>query len=389
MTPRQPKRLSPRRRILFTIVLVCGLLALLEGFGYGATRVLTSYGIFYEGHASWQEYQQGVDPDLGWPSEKTFGGAMYDAIGARNLPACRDPHQPAVVSLYGDSFTWSDTVGRENAWANVLARRFKARVHNFGVRGYGTDQAYLRFKLNTQDDAPVAVLCHMSENILRNLNRLRGLLYPEGSALISPRFLLDDNGDLVLVPLPTITGEHDFDQLIANPEDHLDHEYFLPGGPAGVIKASFPFSLSLLRVLGHFRLANNFSNAPWFSPFYAPDHDGHGLQITAQILRAFVAEARARDKQPLVVILPHGRDLEYFAADGKWSYDPLLAELGDELPLLDTGPGIIAIAKERGLTFEDLFTHGDVGGHPNAAGYAVIAELVGDELVRRGLVHQN
>ena len=100
MKPRSPTKLNRRRRVLFTIVLVCGLLALVEGFSYVAARTLTSYGLFYEGDASWQSYQEGMDPDLGWPNKNAFGGAIFDEIGARNLPASSDPHQPAIVTQF-------------------------------------------------------------------------------------------------------------------------------------------------------------------------------------------------------------------------------------------------------------------------------------------------
>jgi len=65
--------------------------------------------------------------------------------------------------LYGDSFTEGSGVDPEHAWSNVLSQLLHCRVANFGVSGYGTDQAYMRFLNNQRDPARVVVLGFLSE----------------------------------------------------------------------------------------------------------------------------------------------------------------------------------------------------------------------------------
>jgi hypothetical protein len=80
-----------------------------------------------------------------------------------------------------------------------LAARLNCRVGNFGVGGYGTDQALLRFMHNPSDPSSVAVLGIFADNIQRNVNRVRYFLVGGDPLLIKPRFVLDDDGTLRLV----------------------------------------------------------------------------------------------------------------------------------------------------------------------------------------------
>ncbi len=81
----------------------------------------------------------------------------YDSSGARPSPAF-----PVVgnecLSLYGDSFVYANEVDDASAWGNVLTELVRCRVGNFGVGGYGIDQAYLRFSRNTGDGASLTML---------------------------------------------------------------------------------------------------------------------------------------------------------------------------------------------------------------------------------------
>ncbi len=74
------------------------------------------------------------------------------------------------------------------------------RVSNFGVEGYGTDHSYLRFKYNDRDRAKIVILGHLSENIIRNVNQLKGLLYHSRGVDLHPRFIIGQDGSLEFIP---------------------------------------------------------------------------------------------------------------------------------------------------------------------------------------------
>jgi len=154
----------------------------------------------------YDDYMAQRHPLLGWPSPKAYGGKNFDASGSRIVPAFPTPGN-ACVSLYGDSFTWSDEVDHEHAWGNVLSQLLGCRVANYGVGGYGADQAYLRFKHN-KDEAPIVILMIFSENIQRHVNQL-GMLRTGGKGIRSfkPRFIInrhytDLNNSHFIIPRP-------------------------------------------------------------------------------------------------------------------------------------------------------------------------------------------
>ena len=143
-------------------------------------------------------------PDLGWPyrqGRQAPGGAYRDETGARRLAAFPDPTEPSCVSIYGDSFAESIEVDAEHAWSNLIAKGLDCRVANFGQASYGSDQALLRHRLNLGDEAPIVILTHMTENLARNLTRLRDLSTRTQEYAFKPRFIVDAAGKARIDPL--------------------------------------------------------------------------------------------------------------------------------------------------------------------------------------------
>jgi hypothetical protein len=205
--------------------------------------VLNSSILVYEPYrtSDYESYLKMRDPVLGWPSPQTIGekDGAFDEKGARPSPAFADGHAQPCVSVYGDSFAWSSGVDDEHAWPNVLARSIGCRVDNFGVGGYGTDQAYLRFRQNVRagrESAPIVVAAIFTEDIRRNVNQLRGFIFPTDRSQfgLKPRFIIGSDGDLKLVPIPAFTHA-EFDSALRNPAAFFPYEFFLPGSNDGLV----------------------------------------------------------------------------------------------------------------------------------------------------------
>ena len=378
--------LSRRKRLFFIAVMLLLLLVLSELISFGAGKYLQSKGLFIQPWVG--DYGRFIvkrDPILGWPSRYELLGGRWDRIGSRVIPAFPDPSRsPALVSVYGDSFTWCSEVDAEHAWSNILARRLGRRVNNFGVSGYGTDQAYLRFHHNTKDHAPIVILAHLPENLLRNINQFRDLLAPPHKLGFKPRFILNDDGELELVPLPELTKSQ-YVRCMRRPEDYLPCDEFVPGRSGGQRRLQFPYTISVLNSFGQFRIRARLRGEPWYLPFYDENHPANGLQITAGILEKFVKEARAHGKMPIVLIIASGHDLHYYQTHGIWTYQTLLDRLQDRgLPVLDAGPEMIKRLEGREMT--EIFTRGHIGAHHNAEGYRLLADIVYDHLVKERLV---
>lgn len=161
------------------------------------------------------------DPDLGWtPRPLSISNNKlyyYNADGIRS-PSCdfpiarQAPSDTLRIALFGDSFTHCDDVPFNESWGNYLQEvlqhdGLKAEVINFGVGGYGIDQAYLRWKKIGKDFHPNIVIFGLAtEDILRTVNVLRPLFPPawgEGIPFSKPRFILE-KGSLKLINVPAL-----------------------------------------------------------------------------------------------------------------------------------------------------------------------------------------
>ncbi|MCU0755954.1 MAG: hypothetical protein MUE46_12650 [Xanthomonadales bacterium] len=366
---------SPARVRLYYAVTLLLLLACAEGIAALAAGFLASRGVFYTPVAGdYARYLDIHDPLLGWP-------ARAEQVPRPSLRFPQRELQPPVLSAYGDSYTQSAEVGDAEAWPEQLAVRWNARVDNHGRGGYGSDQAFLRFRRDLAEGAEVAdvvLLVHLSENLLRNLNQFRDLLYGGDGLGFKPRFVLDAAGQLTLIPLPLPTTA-DYPAFITDPTPFLAHERFRLDGPEGPRRMGFPYLPEVALAFGHRRIVDFLRGVPEYERFHDPAHPAQGVKLSAAILEAFWREALVSGRTGLPVLMPTGLDLAYQRRHGRLPYQPL----GDELarrgvPVLDLGPPLAAAM--AGQAIEDYYSGGDLGRHPNARGYALIADRIAAHL---------
>jgi hypothetical protein len=377
---------APRKGLRRLVALLC-LLVSAEAAAYVGGRVLQRKWCMYgvpklpaeRIQTTYEDYLRRRDPEVGWPLPEQLGGKLFDAYGARPSPAFSDTTpETSQVSLYGDSFTQS-ACSDEDAWGNVLARTSGLRVSNFGQGGYGTDQAFLRYRRNVRDHSTFVVLGHLSEDILRNLTRYRDLLTYEMFYAYKPRFVLGADGGLELVPIPKLSAdEHERFIGAKGPRFELEHESFAPGGPAGATLLRFPYTVALARNFGDFRMRARLARRPSWAEFYAPGHPLHGLEITAGICRAFVAEARRRGQRPIVLLLPNKEELLRFRAKGETYYRPLADALASSgVDCIDFCPALAEFT--QGKTMQEVY---DATLHFAAPTDRRLAEFVLQEIRR-------
>ncbi|MCC5863453.1 MAG: hypothetical protein JJT93_16260, partial [Gammaproteobacteria bacterium] len=226
------------------------------------------------------------------------------------------------MAAYGDSFTWGAEVDADQAYPAVLSTLLGCRVDNFGVGGYGTDQALIRYKMNSSDVAETVLLGHFSDNIVRNVNQLRDL-YAYSRFGFKPRFILSQTGELVLVPLPHL-GRDDYLRLYENVEELLPHEFFAPNSAGAAFVMGFPYSRTVLRALSHYRVRYILRDEPSYQGFYNPTHESHALAVTGAILLRFVKEVQNRSQVGHILLIPDIKDLHSLSRHGSAAYDPLV-----------------------------------------------------------------
>lgn len=376
--------MSRAKRHLFRAAAALLTLTVLEIVAWGAGRLAADrYGLLYRPYGDAVEYAlylRDRHPVLGWPIARAELNLDRDPTGSRILPAFPDPERaPTCISLYGDSFTYAAEVDHAHAWGNVLAQLCGCRVANYGMGGYGTDQAYLRYKLNDADHAGVVVLGIFSENVMRNVNRYRNLFYPSRFGM-KPRFLADGEDGLELVPLPEVAVE-DYERFIADPDPFLPHEFFTLAGASGEPRLAFPYLLSVAKAATHFRVRAAITGTPHWAPFYREDHPSDALRVTERIASAFREEVVARGAHPLVVMLPHAMDLAVHGKSGSFPYESLRRAMERRgLDVVDIGAEVVA---RRGEGASAGFA---AGQHYDEQGYRFVAETVFARLRERGLV---
>jgi len=140
--------------------------------------------------------------------------------------------------------------------------------------------------------------------------------------------------------------------------------------------AGFPFTVSLVRGARHFSVGPRLRGEPWYADFFQPEHPSRALPLTVAIVHEFERVCRARGQTPLVLLLPTGRDLQYFRQHGRWLHAPLTKALAQDGQVLDVAVGFARhVAPDR---FESLYVA--PARHMNAAGNALLAELVAERI---------
>jgi len=164
------------------------------------------------GFSNWELMKEkyiDYDPILGWVSIP--GASSRDSLYRYNAQGMRSIStqdfisilpKPGIlrIAIFGDSYTHGDEVVFENTWGyrlqeDLKERGINAEVLNFGVAGYGMDQAFLRWKKDGYRYAPQIVIFGLQvENVTRNVNLMRYMFHPKAAMLFfKPRFILENN----------------------------------------------------------------------------------------------------------------------------------------------------------------------------------------------------
>ncbi len=335
-----------------------------------------------------QTYKQATDtmfvydPELGWsprPNARNEA-SIHNAAGLRVETADRSvdavPEREMFrIALFGDSFVYGSEVSYADTWAFGLARRLEAsgvaaEVLNFGVPGYGTDQAYLRWNQTGAAYAPDLVIFGLQlENMHRNVNLVRPLYIPVVDLPFSkPRFV-ERQGQWRLINRPAVPPERlaevlqNFDRWDLHAEEHFynpaqyESKWWLHSRLLAVIVPT------LLERTGASPRADELTPLK--------------QELTFRILSDFARRAEERNARFLVLHLPTRSDLQTLASTGELPLPEFLENVRERFGLVDPAKDLVHRSTE--LTMQALFRP---GGHYTAAGNAVIADHLMNQLNR-------
>ncbi|MEQ1891333.1 MAG: hypothetical protein ABL998_02225 [Planctomycetota bacterium] len=310
------------------------------------------------------------DAQLGWCVRRDYEGPEgkihIDSAGRRTRRAYADPLALGVRrwAAVGESFTFGEEVSDEEAWpARIEAAEPDLELWNFGVGGYGTDQALLRLQRDVRGPLDGVLVGLMSENIGRNVNRYRPLWYPDAQPAAKPRYVLGAGG-LELVPEPFATRA----AFVAAVRDGsvfaalAEHEHWDDGMPPRLLAwsgcARFLFAQLAYRARAPERL--------W------RDVEGEPFQTTLALLGAFKGIARGLGTERVVVVLfPARADLRAALAGEPRPWATLLERLpGLELAFVDCTDALLPEARTAGV--DTLFRE----SHYSPRGNELVAAVI-------------
>ncbi len=314
-----------------------------------------------------------LDPEIGWVYGPGHRGDLYSSnsqgLRGRREYAPRPPPGVLRLAAFGDSFVHANEVADADAWsARLESLDPRLEVLNFGVGGFGTDQALLLARRRLPDfDPQVVVLGFAEVNLARNVNRYRRFLSPDDLPLFKPRFLRAPGGVL---------------ERVANPFPGLEDQRALLAEPRGVLAAAphdfyfepLEWRNPLYDRLGLARLTSSLAARTWRSRGSADrlyrggrmNDASEAFELLVALVRQFAGEVAAGGREFLLVVFPTRSEDVW--GGGSRVYQPLLDAVAD-LRVLDLAEPLAAAGLEPSEWLRP-------GGHYGAAANRIVAEAV-------------
>jgi hypothetical protein len=396
-----PPFFSTTKRVLFSGILIVFVLAVLEFLSYVAICCLLprpprrTTDIYREQSARvsalldlTSPHHIELHPVLGWryaPNYRNHVDHQMNALAVRSTREYSPVPPPGIVRIaaFGDSFVYGSEVDNANAWATLMeVQNPDLEVLNFGVGGFGVDQAYLRYRLEGMAVSPHVVLIGYSpDDINRVVNVFRRFLNDKDTVLAKPRYVLRSNGTLSLIdtPLPDRVA---YQELLSDPRTirrfgKYDHWY----EPCQYDNALYDYSLTV-------RFGCSLASRA-YRKYLDPEHpiagqlynpDSTAFKIQAALFSRFAETVREGGALPIVLLLPEDRSIVRSREGKSTIYEPLLTYLdAQRIDYVDAAEAF-RLATPAVTVREWLAP----GGHYSPTGNAIVASWLA-KVVRKRL----
>jgi hypothetical protein len=278
---------------------------------------------------------------------------------------------PSCGSAFGDSMTHGDEVTDDEAWLHRLSERLGCNVQNFGIGGYGLDQAALRYELASPPGNFVIVGLFI-EMLRRDL--AASWTFYQGPAqnnlpaysVTKPMFVMA-NEKLELVARPTQPVSR---QAIVQ---HHRQDFFLN---SLWTQLSFPYSYAAGRAIYRRYVDENYLNNISSNQFWQPGHPSHAVALAEKILVRISNQSKQRKQRLVVVMIPQVEE----SVSPQPAYTQFVQDLSRQLPdacIVDTHQALAAEATKVGIPALKAPL-----GHYSTAGSEILAQAVYEGLQR-------
>lgn len=331
---------------------------------------------------------QGFDAELGWDRPE-----LPDVGPARPAPM---NFATTRLSTYGDSFTEGESPENET-WQVHLARHLGTNVVNYGVGGYGPDQALLKLKrVYAIHPTPIVLFGYMSENISRIVNVYRlayqtqrtGTFLNAGQpyfAPTKPRFTLE-NGQLRLVENP-VRSEADLMKLVFESgyaTRLAANDYYKEGYDLNrfAVPLSFPYTVSVAR--GFLQMFTRQPTRVDYASILLGDAET--VRLLAAILDEAAAYSRLRGFTLVFVLFGDDVDLQELLEHGRHRrLAPVIKHLTDRRYAFIDTVALLADHVNESRAAEPLSVYYSRTSHHTSYAHRIIARGMADWLWRNGM----
>lgn len=265
-------------------------------------------------------------------AQEFVGSEGFDAyLGWDSRPAARNYRQEKDYwgLSFGDSFTFGEEVDDQHTWQSQFEEITRRKILNFGVDGYGIDQAILKAeKYVPKYSATVIILGVNAETYRRALSYHLFYYFANREDWLyafKPIFVRVRNGyELVeppcgdancLIDLLTKTPQR-LDQLMKT-HDYWYQDYLHEP------QLSFPYSISVIKAFPRWlerRQERSGRRDYYFVNEFAFD-------LTKYVIRRFADFCERMNKKPLILFLNGPSELQFIRGTGQRWDQPLLAYL--------------------------------------------------------------
>ena len=295
---------------------------------------------------------------------------LYNHLGVRISDSDEKAHSPGrkQILLIGDSFVHGDEVAYADTWGAILQQNSggEFEVINFGVSGYGLDQAWLRLTTLLSEYHPDVIIIGMPlENMLRSVNILRPVSSPASKIPYSkPRFIEQDDSLFILnqpcLPPPRVTEIlSDLEKWSLWQYESLYNENYL--------ESLFDFSI-------YFSMANTI-NLYFKERDRTFSEESEVRMINIKILEGIQKTAETSGAISIFVEIPTRYDLWLSQLGQNRKQEAFLARIGNEIPVVETTEAFL----NSDLSIDDFF----LKTHYSRAGNEILAGEIAKQLTKQ------
>jgi hypothetical protein len=326
-----------------------------------------------------------IDPEIGWVYGPDHRGELYSS-NSRGLRGRREygdvaPAGVLRIAAFGDSFVHANEVSDAESWSARLEEiDGRIEVANYGVGGYGTDQALLLYERRGLELGPRVVLLGFTDvNYARNVNRYVRFRSANSLPLFKPRFRLTGTEARRLELLPSaFPGEAAMKVLLDSPDQVLrsaEHDWWF---------RPLEWRNPLYDHLASIRLASTLGGRAWNARLRpgrlyrsgAMNPDSDAFELLVAIVKRFAQIAQARGQHFVFMLFPD--ESEDIWGDGARSYQPLLDRLEGDVRIVDLAD---ALREDASVTAENMRRP---GRHYGPEANRTVARAVRRELLDNG-----